>query len=264
MDRPECRELLDRVKDDTSSLLWLKDSESIGTSRSMGSQNLETVNMMFSFDSEIFSSKVYRMATRSNMVRGIMVDTQDMQTIRASDSDSVTDTIRPLSRIPESHLPLEGVPERLGITVTTRQSVRSFRRQSTAESIASRRSWRRSLARPFTKQKITWQSPHADIQDSTIKVLVLGVEKAGKSTLLKSLNADHQECDIEWRMEHGHDIRSRLKTFIRRVEDLVHTSLQPPIDDLFNSPMRLIRERLDGIDSSLFVTDPDFMDFPEQ
>lgn len=70
----EHREIFIRVKDDTSSLLFLKDAESTRTSTSTISQNLGAINTTFSFDPEIFGSRVYRMATRPNMLRVLMTD----------------------------------------------------------------------------------------------------------------------------------------------------------------------------------------------
>lgn len=53
-------------------------------------QKFDMVSATFDFDSEIFTSKVYRMATRSNMIRALLVDTQrDTDTIHASETESI-------------------------------------------------------------------------------------------------------------------------------------------------------------------------------
>lgn len=70
----ECQGLLRLVKDDTSSLLWVRDSQSIGTYRSTGPQDFGTINATFEFDTEVFASKVYRTATRSSMLRTMLLD----------------------------------------------------------------------------------------------------------------------------------------------------------------------------------------------
>jgi hypothetical protein len=60
------------VKDDTSSLLWLRDAQFCGTYRSAVNENLKLIDMMFDFNQEIFSSKVYGMVTRSNMIQALL------------------------------------------------------------------------------------------------------------------------------------------------------------------------------------------------
>ncbi|KAI1392921.1 uncharacterized protein F4822DRAFT_146327 [Hypoxylon trugodes] len=54
------REIFCKVKDDTSSLVCLTDSESNGTRRSDGPQDLTLLNNTFAFDGDLFSSKAYR------------------------------------------------------------------------------------------------------------------------------------------------------------------------------------------------------------
>lgn len=67
----ESRHIFDLARDETSSLRWLTDSESIGTLRSAGTQDLETVHARFDFDSEVFTSRAYRVATRANMISAL-------------------------------------------------------------------------------------------------------------------------------------------------------------------------------------------------
>ena len=67
--------MFNRVKDDTSSLFGLRDTESRRTIKSIVSDSFEYINRVFDFDREVFASKVYRMATRSNMTRAISYDT---------------------------------------------------------------------------------------------------------------------------------------------------------------------------------------------
>lgn len=48
---------------------WLTDSDSIaGSLQSAGTQDLETVHARFDFDSELFNSRAYQVASRSNMI----------------------------------------------------------------------------------------------------------------------------------------------------------------------------------------------------
>ncbi|OTA57547.1 P-loop containing nucleoside triphosphate hydrolase protein [Hypoxylon sp. EC38] len=76
----ESRDLFSRVKDDTSSLLWLKDSESIGTIRSNWTQDLTSLGTSFDFDGILFSSKAYRMPT----IHAIQVAANKYRSLKAS------------------------------------------------------------------------------------------------------------------------------------------------------------------------------------
>lgn len=69
MSSPESRSIFARVKDDTSSLLWLRDAESAHTRRSShsGSEDLGTLNTTFTFDLEVLNSRVYQTSTRSQL-----------------------------------------------------------------------------------------------------------------------------------------------------------------------------------------------------
>lgn len=105
MEGLEWQGLLRLVRDDTSSLLWLRDSQSVGTYRSTGPQDFGTINTNFDFDTEIFASKVYRTATRSSMLRTLLLDARpdDQQ-------DSIGLTLGPSTRQLESGLPVVNEP----------------------------------------------------------------------------------------------------------------------------------------------------------
>lgn len=67
----ESRHILQLARDDTSSMRWLTDTESssvAGTLQSVGTQDLETLHARFDFDSEVFTSRAYQVASRSNMI----------------------------------------------------------------------------------------------------------------------------------------------------------------------------------------------------
>ena len=68
----ENRKAVALVKDDTSSLLWLRDAESHASLRSISTRNSVMLDTVFDFDHEIFNSKVYNMAARSNMKRAVL------------------------------------------------------------------------------------------------------------------------------------------------------------------------------------------------
>lgn len=69
--------MFDRLKDDTSSLLCLRDAESDHTCRTDGTQDLGTVKATFTFDPEVFNSKVYQTATRSSMIHALWLKRLD-------------------------------------------------------------------------------------------------------------------------------------------------------------------------------------------
>lgn len=58
--------------------MWPRDAESVHTSRSAGTQDLRTVNTTFTFDPEVFNSKVYQTATRSNMIHALLSAKRDV------------------------------------------------------------------------------------------------------------------------------------------------------------------------------------------
>lgn len=84
MQNRESRHIFDRVKDDTSSLLWLRDAGSARSHCSMASEDLGTVNATFTFDLEVFNSKVYQAATRSNMIYALFSDREGVPNDTAS------------------------------------------------------------------------------------------------------------------------------------------------------------------------------------
>ena len=60
-------QIIQSARDDTSSLLWLRDDESHGTRRSTCIENLDHLEASFTFDREIVGSKAYLAAMRSNI-----------------------------------------------------------------------------------------------------------------------------------------------------------------------------------------------------
>lgn len=54
-------------------MIWLLDSDSIAaTLQSVGTEDLETIHTRFDFDSEVFTSRAYQVATRANMIDALM------------------------------------------------------------------------------------------------------------------------------------------------------------------------------------------------
>ncbi|KAK6837801.1 hypothetical protein RU639_001517 [Aspergillus parasiticus] len=71
LQRSESRVVFNRIKDDTSSLLWLRDSDSEMTKKSTVAEDLSLIEARFSFDTDLFSSRVYCSAARSTMVHAL-------------------------------------------------------------------------------------------------------------------------------------------------------------------------------------------------
>ncbi|KAE8310023.1 G-protein alpha subunit-domain-containing protein [Aspergillus transmontanensis] len=71
LQRSESRVVFNRIKDDTSSLLWLRDSDSEMTKKSTVAEDLSLIEARFAFDTDLFSSRVYCSAARSTMVHAL-------------------------------------------------------------------------------------------------------------------------------------------------------------------------------------------------
>jgi hypothetical protein len=101
LQRAENRNVFSRVRDDSSSLLWLRDSDSEITRKSSFAENLDHLDATFAFDSDLLSSNVYRSAARSSMLRALRVTVTRQWTydetrvpdddVRETESSSMTD-----------------------------------------------------------------------------------------------------------------------------------------------------------------------------
>ena len=65
----ESRHIMHLVKDDTSSLLWLKDTDSNFGRQSMFSESSSKLDVNLDYDFKIFNSKPYQAAIRSTFAR---------------------------------------------------------------------------------------------------------------------------------------------------------------------------------------------------
>ncbi|KAL2829069.1 G-protein alpha subunit-domain-containing protein [Aspergillus pseudoustus] len=83
---PESRSTFSRIKDDASSLLWLRDADSEMTHRTNTTDSLGLVNTRFAFDRDLFSSRAYRVAAMSSMTRAL---TRKATALRTQDSASI-------------------------------------------------------------------------------------------------------------------------------------------------------------------------------
>lgn len=71
LQKRESRQIVDSVRDDSSSLLWLRDDESCCTQKTTITETSEFLDTSFTFDREIFNCKPYQVAIRSNMKQAV-------------------------------------------------------------------------------------------------------------------------------------------------------------------------------------------------
>lgn len=87
----ELRQIIDLVKDETSSLILLQDNDSHRISHSIVTECSSTIDVRFEFDREILNSKVYQMAIRSNMRQGLSKKENKMTQRHRSPSENLVD-----------------------------------------------------------------------------------------------------------------------------------------------------------------------------
>lgn len=78
MQSDESRRIVKLVEDDMSSLLWLRDENSRHSRISILTENSQMLDAVFDFDREIFNSKAYQVAMRSNMRKALSKKTETM------------------------------------------------------------------------------------------------------------------------------------------------------------------------------------------
>ncbi|GAB1202579.1 hypothetical protein APSETT445_001197 [Aspergillus pseudonomiae] len=228
LQRSETRVVFNRIKDDTSSLLWLRDSDSEMTKKSIVAEDLSLIETRFAFDSDLFSSRVYCSAARSTMVHALKGTTvkpsyteasvvpDDNATERAFSimSDEEASIIwRPTEYNPNQRHPTHSINtgrawslrEGLSRPRTAPSLVSSMllsRQRSRATSLVSVRQAKKSSQ--WLSSIALWNlwggeaSPYPSSADSIVetarvepvsqRVLLLGSSKSGKSTALNVLN----------------------------------------------------------------------------
>ncbi|KAA6415288.1 MAG: guanine nucleotide-binding subunit alpha [Lasallia pustulata] len=215
----ESRRVFNLVKDDTSSLLWLRDAESSYSARSTVAENSELLDSTFDFDLELFRSKAYLVAMKSSMkhelarsttamqqeahATGIITDTSDLIDSNNGDDDEDADTIR---EPPATSWPLREGRAVHGNTDSkicaeeddcqVQQGLQRNKdllppeedKQQGPVKLATRNpSKRLSLPKPHTTSPATPTSKSNFSNNGNPRVLILGPEKSGKSTLLKAM-----------------------------------------------------------------------------
>ncbi|KAL9599927.1 MAG: hypothetical protein Q9219_003489 [cf. Caloplaca sp. 3 TL-2023] len=77
--RPESVKILSSFRDDSSSLLWLRDDDSSGTQRSMFTERSDLLDNSFAFDTEIFKSRPYLTVMRSHLKQAVKVSARKVR-----------------------------------------------------------------------------------------------------------------------------------------------------------------------------------------
>ena len=246
------RHVFAQVKDDTSSLLWLYDEESLLSLRSNGTQqDLSTISTEFSFDSDLITSKVYRTAMRSHMIYAIGSSRDSVRNPRRpatpssgfrmsrrfsirSDRVSIPETasvrsdketIRDSASIASNmHLlpPIQGL-EPLLIQVQGKapledaQSIMSDVGTMYTGDASLRRFWHRRKQPKVPAAKVLQAVAPAFAPKNATNVLVLGLPSTGKSTLTKSLLYSYGCLDVETRLSYVEDIHRETLESLRTV-----------------------------------------------
>ena len=164
------RQVIKQLRDDTSSLLWLKDSESILSKKAVSTTNSKVLDTVFEFDSKVFNSRAYQMVLRSSMKhvlsykpsrhfkRSALASPNDAFLLGNNEVSVDSETIKAESVSDTSLIPRSVVPE---------QIVPRYKRQvgTPNDTLESQQCL------------LPWNG----------KTLILGSSKSGKSTLHKSL-----------------------------------------------------------------------------
>ncbi|KAL9117504.1 MAG: hypothetical protein Q9187_005958 [Circinaria calcarea] len=224
----ESRHIIKMVEDDTSSLLWIRDTESYScySRKSALTENSVMLDTVFDFDREIFHSRAYQVAARSNMkqalingkrtnmqheVSDLALDSGLANFIKLDDDDQDIQTIKevhtnfsqPLSNTTDAQISKDS-PLRLNLLTKENSALPdplTGRSHRLVEFLGDRKESRRkpwSLANAFKSRKI--QHAREKAQPTTTsrmesqrkelnccRVLLLGASESGKTTILKSL-----------------------------------------------------------------------------
>lgn len=218
-------------------MLGLRDEESVHTYRSTGTQDLQTVNATFTFDSEILNSKVYQTATRSNMIYALLpgrravpndsssIPTSSLHSSSNFSNSSGAETVKGAAVDVETTSQYPPVSRiRRYYTIHNLETLRPLPRGSVSRYIPGSTQLPRLLEgegnlsedKQLQRSK-PWYGNNSG--DSTgisfhhhlgLKVLVLGISYSGKTTLHKSMKIAFEEDDKYWRLSYKHTIGMSL------------------------------------------------------
>ena len=265
MQKETTRRVFEQIKDDTSSLLWLYDEESLLSFRSAGPQpDLSTVTAEFTFDGELMTSKVYRTAMRSHMIFAIggggnrAADAADNESpsgrppsmFRMSrrfsihstrlpeieDSGSLNSTLLNRDSVSSrAHMlsPTQAQPQdHVQVQARPRYDDASSLRSSSTSlySVANaslRRFWRQRKQPSAPSKPILAVAPAFAPKDAT-NVAVFGTSESGNSTLVKSLIYTFGGYDIRTRRSYIEDIfRQTVDAMLMLTREIAKAAKDP-------------------------------------
>lgn len=238
------RRIFDQVKDDTTSLRCLQESGTLSMStRNSSVLDPGGVSATFDFDREVFSSRAYLNATRSNMIFSMQTRAHGKQTSASnsqlstssprfrigrtfslhsfrhqgdsgslSPTDPMTGANQQLPTLREHEMQSEMQPEDIQIFSRGGMNAQEnhFNHRRLRTSIRSTFSGNTSIFR-FGQHRHVASSPHHQLSprqapQGATKLLLLGCGRSGKTTLIKSLDAAFGRYDAEVRQSYRYEI----------------------------------------------------------
>ena len=179
----ESRHVIQRLRDDTSSLLWLRDSESILSKKTVSTSNSELLETVFDFDSEVFNTRVYQVALRSNMKQVLSHKASGHSKPDDLASPTTHDTSLPLTD--EAGADTETIKAKSVLYASVyHDSTRYAPRRVSIWSQLSEQITSRKKSRLRTLYKTIYST---EVKSLPWNAMILGTSKSRKSTLLKSL-----------------------------------------------------------------------------
>ncbi|KAL8641515.1 MAG: hypothetical protein Q9228_001678 [Teloschistes exilis] len=208
------RDIVPQARDDSSSLLWLRDDESLGTRRSVCTENSDFLDFSFSFDEEIFGSRIYLAALKSSMKRVVRDAhlkpwakrnmTRTVSGGRTFNDDK--ETINDGSSFVDSDSPCDITAENLNQTTLLRQTSTFPDKESSGPAQMRRQAFGvtgLSRLRSFTSSQTSLESTVGSIKSSCSveeRILLVGNAACVGAQLLQSLHLafekEYEESDI--------------------------------------------------------------------
>jgi hypothetical protein len=204
--RKSSRLVFEQVKDDTSSLLLLRDRDSFISRQSSAVDSVDFVDTEFGFDRELFSSKAYRSVARSWMRQSILrkrndksstvitaslnVDTQEndiLDTAHVADDERIeimVDTTLVLSYSNLPKIPENASETNKGPTTKTTPTSKTHERRP-SRLLAYPRLGRRIVSPPSVQPTETASMPKPPKPPN---FLLAGCSASGKSTAMKAIH----------------------------------------------------------------------------
>jgi hypothetical protein len=238
------RKVFKQVRDDTSSLLWLRDADSLASYRTASTQDMTTVDVEFAFDREVCSSKVYRSAIRSNMMVAIQTGRNMFKSgrpgsrLRMSRNFSI-----------HSEKLLEETESSSSSILTAKPTVAP---QAAASGVVGIRDVQPDIMHSITDSETRKRAravaqleiPPKQAPGNSINIMVSGIYESGRTTLIKSFAAALDLYDL--------DARAGFRSIIKaNMADMI-LNLMPELDKNYSfTKYHFGSENVTCIDSGL-------------